>query len=273
MKKILIIGSGWLSWPLAQQLQQQGHRVIATTTNVDKAQQLNSTLLPVIQLIAQQKLAPDLINKLENHEVMIISIPPQRDENNYFYQLEQLLKLGKAINIQHILFISSSSVYGDSTGKISEISPTKAVTTSAIDMVKFEHLVLDNQSKNSVLRLSGLINSIRHPGRFLAGKTTVINPESVVNMIHQQDCIGLIKSIIMQNSWGKVHLGCAPSHPTRRQFYQMAAEQLTLIPPQFENFGGRESKLIDSSATATWLKYQYQYPNLMKWLATDPKQQ
>ncbi len=266
-KKIVIIGSGWLSWPLARHLNQLGHQVIATTTDTEKAQRLSNESVKVIQLISNNAQRPEILDALKDCEIMVIAIPPKRQQNDYFNQLQQLLKLAEKLKITNILFISSTSVYGDQSGILTEGSGTQAKAPAAGAMAQFEQLLLSPSGhNNSVLRLAGLIDSQRHPGRFFAGKTAVANPAAVVNMIHQTDCIGLITSIIMQNAWGEVLLGCAPSHPTRHEFYRQGASALGLEPPQFVESGGENSKLIDASHSAERLSYDYQQPNLLKWL-------
>ena len=267
-KHIVIIGSGWLSWPLAQHLSDLGHHVTATTRTTEKAQRLTSETLPVIQLSSDdvENIAPLIL--LKHCQVMVIAIPPQHQKDDYFNQLQQLLKLAEKLNITNVLFISSTSVYGHQTAILTAQSQTKPNSAAAHAMANFEQLLLKNKSQHSVLRLAGLINDTRHPGRFLAGKIDVSNPDAVVNMIHQADCIGIISQIIKQAAWGEIHLGCAPSHPTRRQFYQLAAQTLELTPPQFVNQGGTDAKQIDASASAAQLNYQYQHPDLMQWLIT-----
>lgn len=264
---IIIIGSGWLGWPLAQHLSTAGHQVIATTTSEQKVKQLNDSALRVIKLISHQQQPPTVIAALASCDIMIICIPPQRQQSDYLYQLQQLLKLAQQTNIPHLLFISSTGVYGAQQGTLTESTPIAPTTESGRAMAHFEQqLLTNNQNRHSVLRLAGLFGPSRHPGKFLAARTAVSTPDAIVNMIHQSDCIGIIEAIIMQNSWGEIHLGCAPSHPQRRQFYSQGAQKLGLCPPQFVAAGGKNDKLIDSQATSDALNYQYQYPDLMAWL-------
>jgi len=274
IQNILIIGSGWLGWPLAQHLTSAGHQVTATTTSELKIKQLSGTAVELIKLNSSDLPAANTVPAVKNADIMIIVIPPGRQQTDYLYQLQQLVKLSEHAEIGHILFISSTGVYGQMNGVLTEYDDCAATTQSGRAMVAFEQQLLtqstvhnsEHRSKNSVLRLAGLFGPNRHPGKFLAGKVDIANPDAVVNMIHQQDCIGLISQIIMNKSWGRIHLGCAPSHPTRREFYSQGAKQLDLPAPQFVADGGQHSKLIDSTITANHLDYQYVYPDLMAWL-------
>jgi len=273
-QNILIIGSGWLGWPLAQHLTNVGHQVTATTTSELKIKQLGSAGPELVKLISDDWQHNDVLSAATKADIMIIVVPPQRQQTDYLYQLQQLVKLSEQADIHHILFISSTGVYGSKSGVITESAECAATTGSGLAMVAFEQYLLAQgtpknslqRSKNSVLRLAGLFGPDRHPGKFLAGKVDVANPDAVVNMIHQQDCIGLISQIIRQQSWGRIHLGCAPSHPTRREFYSQGAKKLGLPIPVFVTSTGQDSKLIDSAITANHLDYQYAYPDLMTWL-------
>ena len=265
-KNILIIGSGWLGWPLAQYLTLAGHQVTATTTCDKKVIRLGGTTPALIKLNANDPHLTGRISALPTFDIMIIVVPPQRQQADYLYQLQQLVKLADANNISHILFISSTGVYGQQSGIVTESTATVPTSDSAQAMADFEQaLLIKGSGCHSVLRLAGLFGPGRHPGKFLAGNVDISNPEAVVNMIHQQDCIGLIEQIIMQNSWGRIHLGCAPSHPTRREFHQQGASQLALTVPQFVAKGGEQSKLVDGAITANKLGYRYNHPDLMDW--------
>ena len=135
---------------------------------------------------------------------------------------------------------------------------------SAKDMVAFEQMLLASGAINaSVLKFAGLVGGERHPGRFLAGKTQLSNANAPTNMIHRDDCIGIISRIISGNHWQQSFIGCAPSHPTRQAFYSAAAKQLGLIEPQFTEFSGDDAKIIEGSTSAAQLNYQYQHPDLL----------
>ncbi|MEP3387761.1 MAG: SDR family NAD(P)-dependent oxidoreductase, partial [Reichenbachiella sp.] len=87
----------------------------------------------------------------------------------------------------------------------------------------------------TVIRFGGLYGPDRHPGRFLAGKKKLAGANNPVNMIHLEDCIGVIQTIIEQNHWGEIFNACAPSEETRQSFYEKAAEALDIEAPTFSD--------------------------------------
>jgi len=260
---ILIIGSGWLGAPLSVHLSDNGYRVSATTTHETNHRNMDSRV-PLLTLDSQkpQQVIATLVSVKPT--TMIIAIPPSRDNGDYLASLMVLSNAAVDAHINQVIFISSSSVWGNNTGLVNEQTAMSPTSDSAIAMTKFsQHLQQQKAFRATTLCLTGLFNTQRHPGRFLAGRRDIANPNAVVNMIHQQDCIGLISSLLQQPQWQPLYIGSAPSHPTRRDFYRHGAKILGLTPPQFNLKGGEEGKTVCGKASAMALGYQYSYPDLM----------
>ena len=130
-------------------------------------------------------------------------------------------------------------------------------------MLQTEQLLQNNNHfKTTVLRFGGLIGEDRHPIHFLAGRKNIDQPNAPINLIHKDDCVGIIEKIIATNSWDEIFNAVAPSHPSRETYYTQKALELSLALPQFNpanNFGG---KIILSSCIENVLKYTFTKPNL-----------
>jgi nucleoside-diphosphate-sugar epimerase len=111
-----------------------------------------------------------------------------------------------------------------------------------------------------------LLGKDRNPGKFLAGKKDIQGGNHPVNVIHQQDCIGIIKSIIELQAWGEVFNACADDHPTRKEFYTQAAERMNLEIPQFSGIDENKSKVVNCDKLKAGLKYEFIFPDPMKML-------
>jgi len=272
IKNILIIGSGKLGLSLAQSLSHQGFETTATTTTHEKVSKDNNINPAIIYLNTNTSDHNALVNTLHKYHfnLMIITIPPNRQLNNYDETLNKLHQLAISLEIKKVLFISSTSVWGENSGEVDENTPMIPITQSAKSMVRFEQTILNEPSfEASTIKLAGLIGETRNPGRFLAGKENLTMAKAPVNLVTQRDVIGIIIEIVKQNAWQKSFIACAPSHPTRDVFYVSAANKLNLVAPTFdytnENLGQR-NKIIDGSSTAAQLNYQYQDDNLIDWL-------
>jgi len=268
IKNILIIGSGWLGLPLALNLAQQGFQVTATTTTKEKVSTSNHENLSVVFYDTKDSSVENL--KGLAVDLMIITIPPLRSTPNYLERLISLHQLALSLNTTHLLFISSTSVWGECLGQVQETTSMSPSTDSAKDMVAFEKLIFNEPNyQASALKLAGLIGGTRHPGRFLAGKNNMRLAMAATNMVTQRDVIGIINAVIETDSWQQSLIACAPSHPTRDRFYTSAAHKLSLVPPTFshdDNDSAIAQKIIDGSLTAKQLNYRYQDDDLMAWL-------
>lgn len=268
INNILIIGSGWLGLPLATHLSLQGFKVTATTTTKNKVSDTNNENLSVVYYDTDYSSASDIENL--SVDLMIITIPPQQHNPDYLKRLTALHQLALSINTAHLLFISSTSVWGGSQDTVNENTLMTPQTHSAKAMVEFEALILKTPHyQATALKLAGLIGPTRHPGRFLAGKKEMKLAKAAVNMVTQRDAIGIISALIREDVWQQSLIACASSHPARDEFYISAANKLNLPPPTFSNDDNDmaiHQKTIDGSLTAQRLNYHYQDHHLMEWL-------
>jgi nucleoside-diphosphate-sugar epimerase len=141
-------------------------------------------------------------------------------------------------------------------------------------LLEIEKLFLTNsQFETSVIRFAGLIGYQRHPGRFFIQKDedntlsckAIRNPEGLVNMIHRDDCIGIIQAVIKQQSWGEVFNGCSSQHPTRREFYSWAIADYCgeeKLEMKFLEDANSSFKIIDNNKVKNHLTYQFTQDDL-----------
>lgn len=265
MKKITIIGLGWLGVPLANRLMAHGMNVAGTKTSIDGVEAARGVGIDCYQLQLTPELrcdADDLDQLMEGTEVLVILLPPSKVSlSGYIVAIEQLVDSAISYRVPRVIFTSSTSVYGEVEGVITEDAPLLGETASAKALIAVEQWLhgLPN-IRVDVLRLAGLVGENRHAGRFLAGKEQVKGANQPVNMVHQDDVIAAILLLIQRSEGGHVYNLCAPEHPTRQQFYTAAAESLNLTPPKFvleeDEMAG---KTIDGQRICHELGYEYQF--------------
>ncbi len=244
-KSLSIIGCGWLGLPTAEHFLQKekNYSVKGSTTTPSKLSQLEEKGIQAYLLQLQNdgslpESQSRCLKELLEVETLIINIPPGRRNPNieaaFAAKMNTLITAIQASPLRQILFISSTSVYPKNNTLVTEadaLSPTKASGRALLEAE--QALQALEGLKVSVLRLSGLYGPNRPPGRFLAGKQNLTNGEGRINLVHQQDCIEVIAKVIGGEKWGEVYNVCADEHPTRRDFYTVAAKKLDLPPPTF----------------------------------------
>ncbi|HEJ7884641.1 TPA: SDR family oxidoreductase [Serratia liquefaciens] len=267
MKKVAIIGLGWLGMPLALSLMSRGFDAVGSKTTPDGVEAARMSGIECYQLEMTPELIcePEDLESLLRVDALVVTLPARRTvegSENYFNAVRMLVDSAMAFGVPRILFTSSTSVYGETTGTVREDSPLQPVSPSGRVLVELERWLheLPNTSVD-ILRLAGLVGVDRHPGRFLAGKVDVKGGSQGVNLVHQDDVIAAIQLLLKLPKGGHVYNLCAPAHPTKREFYPALAEQLHLAPPQFAIEAEQGGRLVDGSRICNELGFEYQYPD------------
>ncbi len=269
--RISVLGSGWLGLPLALELQQLGHTIKVSTRSHERLQLLKSKDLEA-QLYDIDSCDND--DHFLSSDILIINITSKNI--NAFTQL--ITKI-EASTITNVLFISSTSVYADSFDvNAPAIAESDVHALKPCPLLTIENLFRDNQNfQSSIIRFAGLIGYQRHPGRFFLKQQddghldcrAIKNPDGAVNMIHRDDCIGIIETIITNNNWGEVYNGCASDHPTRRAFYTAALQHLAYdASPVFVENEQQSYKKISNQKIKNSLQYLFKFDHLLDFEST-----
>ena len=267
MTKISILGCGWLGLPLAKALLKNDYLVNGSTTSEEKLTVLkNAGIAPFLIVLSENKTTENLTNFLENSEILIIDVPPKlrgRETENFVSKIRNVIPFIEKSSVKNVLFISSTSVYNDDDPFVTEKTIPKPDTESGKQLLETEQL-LQNSShfETTVLRFGGLIGEDRHPIHFLAGRENLDNPNAPINLIHKEDCIGIILKIIENDAWNETFNAVAPSHPSREMYYSQKALDLDLALPRFNPDNNSGGKIILSTKIETVLNYTFAKPNL-----------
>ncbi|WP_394775527.1 SDR family oxidoreductase [Flavobacterium sp.] len=281
MTQISILGCGWLGLPLAKKLIEKGHSVNGSTASENKLSILeNAGINPFLIILSDpetsvegmvenKRLSESINDFLDKSEILLIDIPPKLRGNNadsgdsprkiFLEKIENLIPFIEKSTIKKVLFVSSTSVYGDENGIITEETIPNPETESGKQLLLSEAILQKNQNfETTILRFGGLIGEDRHPVKFLAGKENLENPDAPVNLIHQKDCISIIEQIINQSKWNDVFNAVAPFHPTRQEYYTEKAQEQNLILPKFTTEKSNIKKTISSKKVENILSYQFE---------------
>lgn len=262
-KKIAILGLGWLGLPLANSFLEQGHEITGSTTSSEKLMRLLQSQLSVkIIKVTHNTIEGNWKNFIKDCDVLLINIPPSRDANSHTYYPQQIAQIAKRCEPNlNVIFVSSTSVYGDYNQLATEENEPKPTKNSGKALVEAEKIIQSHFGEQAtILRFAGLYGPNRHPGRFLKSGLSFPNPEASINLIHLDDCIALISKVISQNCFGEIINGCADEHPSKKDFYSKAAFNLSIDPPIFETGKQTKGKTVSNSKSKALLGLQYQNP-------------
>lgn len=246
-----IIGSGWLAQPLAKALQADGHQVWLTTRTADKLAQLQAKGFAAIPF--------DLQDDITEHPTLtqadaLILATTCKTANLY----RQLIASNQQHPSQQLIMISSTSVYQNNGQRHDETS-TQLNTDNPLLAIE---AMVQSCHKHHILRLAGLIGPGRHPGRFFQPPKTIKNPNNGVNLIHLDDCIGLLKALLKQRDINAIVNGCADNHPPKGEYYQLMAKKLNRPVPEVATKTETPDKIIDNQLSKELLSYRYLHPDV-----------
>jgi nucleoside-diphosphate-sugar epimerase len=262
MIQISILGCGWLGLPLAVSLQRKGYSIKGSTTSAEKIEGLRKEgIRPFLIQLNAENTTGNVNGFLEGSHILIVNVPPGMRGNSpelFSTKLEKLIPLISQSKIENVLFISSTSVFGDAQGIVDENTIPIPDSFSGKDLLKTEKLLKSSSGfKTTVLRFGGLIGEDRHPVNYLSGRTNLKGGNSPVNLIHRNDCIGLIERIVEANFWGKTIHGVFPSYPLKKTYYTHQALLREFPPPHFDKTDQTIHKKVTSCVARNELAFEF----------------
>ncbi len=254
MENISLLGSGWLGLALAEHLVHQGYKVNASTRTTKRFEAIQACAAIPFALDIDH-LAGDIKVFLKT-DILIINIT-SKNITGY----KELISQIELSTVKKLIFVSSTSVYKNINAAVTESSGAENVDSAPYQI---ENLFRLNKCfQTTVIRFAGLIGHDRHPGRF-SGNRKIPEPDAPVNLIHRDDCINIVSEIIQQDIWGEVFNACADTHPSKRDFYSLARQNLALPVPEFEESTDAGYKIVDNKKIKRVLGYSFIHADLMK---------
>ena len=190
-----------------------------------------------------------------NSDILIIAIT-SKDVDGF----ENLISQIENSDVQKVVFISSTSVYG----RINKVM-TEEDAVLKTPLTEIEELFRQNNFfETTIIRFAGLFGDVRQPCNWFKNGRKIPQPKGFVNMIHKEDCIEIIHTIIDQNCWNQTFNACSNHHPTRREFYTIAKLSNDFEVPEFEDNEVYEWKIISSKKIQDVLDYTFIHDDLLK---------
>lgn len=273
---VSILGCGWMGWPFARHLVDRGVSVRGSTTTTDKLEKLAEDGIKPHLLRLDPELTGEDLRAFFSSEILFLNVPPPKGVDDRASQMARQIDAVRSAasggSVEWILFASSTSVYPNVDGRVTEadqppgrpdaLRGSRRRTGRAL--LDAEARLMDDPSfDTTVIRFAGLYGGDRHPGRFLAGRSEVGRPEAPVNLIHRDDCVGLLATLLETECRGEVLNACAGAHPSRRELYTRAAEVLGMETPTFDESDTRSGKVVSAEKVTQLCNYDFRHPNPM----------
>lgn len=270
MKKILIIGAGWLGLPFAQQLSALKHQVIVTrrSTNSLREVPLAQESKAILDL-ANDDAAKKVRELVDNNAIDIVvgSFPPgfrKGSGEEYAHQWQKIIDGIKDSAVQKVIMVSSTTVYPNQPVEMREDDATLAKANSESDlfsdkarvMLQAEQSLLDSGKNFTILRLSGLFGPNRPPARFVP-HLKQISSRAPANMLHLDDAINALLFALSAVDQQVLNVS-TPTTVDKATFYQAALESAQLdvdFPPVV---AVEDKRIVVDKLLQSGFQFQYQ---------------
>lgn len=229
--RISLLGSGWLGFPLAKLLIEEGHAVSISTRTEAK--------IPKIQAIGGKGFVIDLADPAPlppefcEADVLIISITSK--------SIDEHLRIARLIPqspIQQIIYTSSTSVYPSHAGLVDE-------QTAPIDdhpLRQIESLYQELPQACCILRLAGLVGPDRHPGRFFRKRPEAGLARVPSNLVHLHDLLPVFTWLLTAGPVNELYNIASDEHPPKFDFYSKAYQEFFQEQAAFRLISLRQSR-------------------------------
>ena len=264
--RISIVGYGRVGLPLAKALKEKGYDVTGTVTGEEKRDKLVAEGLDTHILSFDPAPQGDIAAAMEA-DVLVVTVPPSmRAPQDYPTVMDNLAKAAagfgaKGSRVKKVLLVATTSVYHQTGDVVREddashdVSPFLGISWLPVE----ECFTQRDEFETTVVRFSGLMGGGINPGMYFAGRE-LKGANDPVNMIHVDDCVGVMTAIIEQNIWGETFNASADEHPSKREFYTKACETAGMPAPIFDDESA-PYRIVNCDKLKQRLGYTFKYPN------------
>lgn len=225
MKRIGIIGCGWLGTKLADRLK-SNYKVHATCRTPQRAAQItafvdSTTIVDFSSTNFEQSKQWHVVPSLD---VLVIMVPFSLRNSS---EAENIYKMKNVCTF--IGDFDGQLFYTSSTGVYSKAPKRYREEDLPVDANPIEHLLKNHYQQVTILRLAGLMGADR-----LLKNYTPRDLESPVNHIHYYDACSVIIEMMQKGTHGELYNVVAPLHPSKKEVLAAQIEgivQDTAPPP------------------------------------------
>lgn len=239
-KRILVVGYGKLGSRVAEALSANHDVTTIKRSPIEHSSLVNMCFADITNKQALSDTLNERLNQGVDYLIYCLS-PRERSEQGYrdayLTGLQNIMScLPKPDRLEHVLFVSSTSVYHQENGEeVDELSPCLPTSFSGNVLLDAESYLANLAVNSTVIRFSGIYGGSR--SRLIdqvkraidAGDLLYATP-SYTNRIHEDDCMGFICHLIDLLDKGREIKACylaSDSCPVKQaEVYHFIASQL-----------------------------------------------
>ena len=235
MKNIILAGFGYLGKFIEQQADFNNKKVLyKLSRNPNKYRSIFGRHVEVD--FDKEKFD---ITEILDESTIIYMAPPNKDKDKD-PRLENFLNNTKKSNIEKIIYISTSGVYGDCGGSyVTEDAELKPLTSRAKKRVIAEKMIMKYSAENNtnyiILRVPGIYGLGRLPLRKIREREPLVIKDEckITNLINVEDLARVVWRVVKDNIKNEV-LNVSDGTPiTSTEYYLKIYDELGIEYPPF----------------------------------------
>ena len=279
--RVLIVGCGYVGFPLAAELVKLGHEVFGMRRSTSSDAALRSAgITPMCGDITR----PDSLKQLPRDFDWVVNCVAsggggvEEYRQLYLQGMRNLIAWLTVTDVKtpRIIYTSSTGVYGQNDGSlVDETSPTEPATETAKVLIETEQTLLAAGCEKGfpaiVLRAAGIYGPERGYllKQFLRGEARIEGDGSrTLNMIHRDDLIRAIIAALERGRAGEVYNAVDDAPVSQLEFFKWLASKLGKSFPRGANGDevaprkrGLTNKRITNAKMKQELGFEYRYPD------------
>lgn len=246
MKKLGIIGCGWLGNHIAERLSDR-YEIFATTTTESKTEEFQSKGYHPTLVSFPDELNPEMKEwgVASQLDAVIIGIPFSGIRGMQVSMKERQDNVLKFLGDYkgQLFLMSSTGVYPQTEKEFTE-------DDQPAENVESESFITNKFPNANVLRLAGLMG-----GQRLLKNYNITGLDQLVNHVHYADICSVFEKMLENHSQSKVYNVVAPIHPNKEEVIN-AQKDLPYSGERTEN-----GRLISPAKLISELDFEFQYPD------------
>ena len=277
--KFFFFGFGQTAKYFIKELVQSNKKFDFFATNTSKTRNLTFKRKKYTSFkFKDNKYDKNLIHALKESDYILISIPPQGNNDVVLEQFEKILKDQKFIKL---IYLSATSVYGNHNGKwVNENSNLKGKTMLGIRRKNVEHKwkIFKNKTDTdiNILRVSGIYSKENNVIKKIKRKKIYVKEEKFFSRIRIEDLALIIKKMFYSKKKSMILNASDDKPSTNKEVALFAAKLLkikSLQPVSISKFKNKmikefykDSKKVSNKLMKRKLKVKLKYPTYQKGL-------
>jgi len=227
-----------------------------------------------------EKFDQNLLVKLKEAEHILVSIPPENQEDLVVKNFSKFLESSK---VKWITYLSATSVYGDHKGEwVNENSKTNPISNKGIVRLKAENLWASLEKNNKlpvqIFRLSGIYSKEKNIlVRLKSGDAKLINKKDhYFSRIHVDDIVNILFKSLSKFKSGEIYNLSDDKPSSSKEITLYGAKLLNIenienievdeIKSEMLKSFYNESKKVSNKKVKDYFNYSFKFPSYIEGL-------